>query len=162
LCSPRRDSGAEDFIMADHSEVHSFVRTFCEALSSRDASKLRPMLADDVEWTVFGPVDYFPFFGPRKGKEAVVETMCNQVADHLRLVSCSPERMLVDGNKAASLVRVTAEHIPSGRTLAFRLAQFTKFKGGKLLEMRAILDSFDVVEQVMDATQTRIKNVACA
>ena len=76
--------------------------------------------------------------------------MCSQIADHLRLVSCSPERMLVDGNKAASLVRVTAEHIPSGRMLAFRLAQFTKFRGGKLIEMRAILDSFDVVEQVLE------------
>ncbi len=146
--------------MTDHSEAHSFVRTFCEALSSRDASKLRPMLADDVEWTVFGPVDYFPFFGNRKGKEAVIEAMCTQIADHLRLVSFTPERMLVDGNKAASLVRVTAEHIPSGRMLAFRLAQFTKFRGGKLIEMRAILDSFDVVEQVLDATQTRVKNVA--
>ncbi len=147
--------------MADHSEVHSFVRAFCEALSTRDASRLRPLLADDVEWAVFGPVDYFPFFGHRKGKEAMIEAMCAQIADHLRLVSFSPERMLVDGNKAATLVRVTAEHIPSGRTMAFRMAQFVKFRGGKLIEMRAILDSFDVVEQVVDATQARARNVAC-
>ena len=49
---------------------------------------------------------------------------------------------------------MTAEHIPSGRMISFRLAQFIKFRGGKLVEMRAILDSFDVVEQVVDATQT--------
>lgn len=146
--------------MADHSEVHSFVRAFCEALSTHDASKLRPMLADDVEWAVFGPIDYFPFFGHRKGKEAVIDAMCGQIAEYLRLVSFSPERMLVDGNKAATLVRVTAEHIPSGRTIAFRLAQFIKFRAGKLVEMRAILDSFDVVEQVVDAAQLHTANVA--
>jgi len=139
--------------MADHSEVHSFVRAFCEALSTRDASKLRPMLADDVEWIVFGPIDYFPFFGHRKGRDAVIDAMCTQIADQMRLQNCTCERMLVEGNKAASLLRLTATHIPSGRTIAFRMAQFIKFRGGKLVEMRAILDSFDVVEQVLDAAQ---------
>jgi ketosteroid isomerase-like protein len=148
--------------MADHSEVHSFVRAFCEALSTRDASKLNPMLAEDVEWTIFGPIDYFPFFGQRKGKEAVIEAMCSQIADHMRLQNCSYERMLVEGNKAASLIRMTATHIPSGRTIAFRMAQFIKFRAGKLVEMRAILDSFDVVEQVLDASQPRRANAAFA
>ena len=54
--------------MTDHSGSAAFVRAFCEALASRDPSKLRPMLADDVEWTIFGPIDYFPFFGTRRGQ----------------------------------------------------------------------------------------------
>jgi ketosteroid isomerase-like protein len=48
---------------------------------------------------------------------------------------------------------MTAKHIPSGRVLSFRLAQFIRFRDGKLCEMRAILDSFDIVEQV-EATQS--------
>ena len=74
--------------------------------------------------------------------------MCSQIADYLRLQRCDPERMLFDGDNAASLVRMTAEHVPSGRVISFRLAQFMKFRDGKLVEMRAILDSFDIVEQV--------------
>jgi ketosteroid isomerase-like protein len=134
--------------MTDHVEMRNFIRAFCEALTSRDASKLRPMLADDV-----GPIDYFPFFGHRRGKEEVIKAMCDQIADYLHIQRCDPERILFKGDKAASLVRMTAKHIPSERTLSFRLAQFIKFRDGKLIEMRAILDSFDAVEQV-EAAQT--------
>jgi ketosteroid isomerase-like protein len=139
--------------MTDHVEIRDFVQAFCEALGSRDPSRLRPMLADDVEWAVFGPIDYFPFFGHRRGKDEVIEAMCRQISDYLHLQRCDPERMLFDGDEAASLVRMTAKHIPSGRVLSFRLAQFIKFRDGKLCEMRAILDSFYIVEQV-EATQS--------
>jgi ketosteroid isomerase-like protein len=139
--------------MSDHAEMRDFIRAFCEALSSRDSSKLLPMLAADVEWTIFGPIDYFPFFGHRKGRDEVIEAMCRQISDYLHFQRCDPERMLFDGDSAASLSRVTAEHIPSGRILSFRLAQFITFRDGKLVEMRAILDSFDVVEQVVEASK---------
>ncbi len=139
--------------MTDQTEMREFVRTFCEALASRDPSQLRPMLADDVEWTIFGPIDYFPCFGTRRGKEAVIEAMCREIADYLQLQRCDFERMLFDGDSGASLVRVSAQHIPSGRVLTFRMAQFIKFRDGKLVEMRAILDSFDVVEQVLNASR---------
>ena len=139
--------------MTDQAGMRQFSRAYCQALTSHDPSKLRPMLADDVEWTIFGPVDYFPFFGTRRGADEVIDAMCHQIADYLRIQRCEPERMLFLGNAAASLVRMTAEHIPSGRVISFRLAQFVKFRDGKLTEMRAILDSFDIVEQVVDATQ---------
>jgi ketosteroid isomerase-like protein len=140
--------------MTNHAEMRNFIRAFCDALGSRNPSKLRPMLADDVEWTVFGPIDYFPIFGHRRGKDDVIEAMCRQIADYLHIQRCDFERMLFDGDSAASLVRMTAEHIPSGRVLSFRLAQFIRFRDGKLIEMRAILDSFDIVEQVVAASQT--------
>jgi ketosteroid isomerase-like protein len=139
--------------MTDQTEMRAFVGAFCEALASRDPSQVLPMLADDVEWTIYGPIDYFPFFGTRRGKHAVVDAMCREIAHHIHLQSCEFERMLFDGESAASLVRMTARHIPSGRVLSFRLAQFIRFRQGKLVEMRAILDSFDVVEQVINATQ---------
>jgi ketosteroid isomerase-like protein len=60
--------------------------------------------------------------------------------------------MLFDGDSAAAMVNMTAEHVATGRVIAFRLAQFIKFADGKLVEMRAILDSFDVVEQLARAT----------
>ncbi|HVG50160.1 MAG TPA: nuclear transport factor 2 family protein [Xanthobacteraceae bacterium] len=139
--------------MTDQAEMREFVRIFCEALTSRDASKLRPMLTDDVEWAIYGPIDYFPFFGTRRGKDAVIEAMCNEIAAYLHPQRCESERMLFDGDSAAALVRMTASHVPSGRVISFRLAQFIKFKDGKLAEMRAIFDSFDVVEQVINASQ---------
>lgn len=147
--------------MTEQTEMRQFVRAFCEALASRDPSKLLPMLADDVEWTVFGPIDYFPFFGTRRGKDAVTDALCREIADYLHLQRCDFERMLFDGEEAATLVRMTAQHIPTQRVISFRLAQFIKFRDGKLVEMRAILDSFDVVEQVLSASQLKWTAAAC-
>jgi ketosteroid isomerase-like protein len=138
--------------MTNQEKMRGFISEFCEAIRSRDASRLRPLLADNVEWAIFGPVDYFPFFGHRRGKEEVIEAMCRQIADHLHLRTCNFERMLFDGDSAASMVGMTAEHVATGRVIAFRLAQFIRFSNGKLVEMRAILDSFDVVEQMARAS----------
>ena len=143
--------------MTDHSEAHSFVRTFCEALSSRDASKLRPMLADDVEWTVFGPVDYFPFFGNRKGKEAVIEAMCTPVCRSFAsgefYAGAHAGRRQQGGVAGARDGGAHSERAHAG-VPAGAVHQISRWQA---VEMRAILDSFDVVEQVLDATQTRVK-----
>ncbi len=140
--------------MTDQTEMRAFAGAFCEALTSRDPSQLLPMLAADVQWTIYGPIDYFPFFGTRRGKDAVVDAMCREIADYIHLQHCEFERMLFDGENAAALVRMNAKHIPSGRVLSFRMAQFIRFRDGKLIEMRAILDSFDIVEQVITASQS--------
>jgi ketosteroid isomerase-like protein len=39
----------------------STVQAFFEAYAARDAEKVGSLLADDVEWTMAGPVDMFPF-----------------------------------------------------------------------------------------------------
>ncbi len=143
--------------MSDQTLMREFIRAFCEAIATRDPWRLRPMLADDVEWTIFGPIDYFPFFGLRRGKDKVIEAMCLEIADYLQLRNCEFERMLFDGASAASLVRMTAVYVPNGRLVAFRVAQFIKFRDGKLTEMRAILDSFDMVEQTINAIETNPK-----
>jgi ketosteroid isomerase-like protein len=138
----------------DQVAVRQFLRAFCEAIVSRDPSQLRPMLADDVEWSVFGPIDHFPFFGHRRGKDQVMDAMCRQIVDYLQLRSCEIERVLFDGDRAACLVKMTAGHVPTGRVVVFRMAQFVKFRDGKLAEMRAVLDSFDLIEQTVKAVRT--------
>jgi ketosteroid isomerase-like protein len=69
-------------------------------------------------------------------------------------------RILFDGNDVASLLRLSAKPIPSGRVLSFRLAPFFRLRAGKLAEMRAILDSFDVIEQVQALQTYRSAGVA--
>jgi hypothetical protein len=59
------------------------------------------------------------------------------------------ERGLTDGDHAASMMRLTARHLHSGRTLSLRLALFTQFSGDKLLALRAVFDTFDAAEQAL-------------
>lgn len=130
------------------SAMRGVSRAFCDALASHDPGQLAPFLDDDVEWMVFGPVDLFPFFGQRRGRKAVLD-MCREVSGILRLVQCDRETALASGDSAAALVRITAIDRRSGRTLSLRLAQFAKFRDGRLVALKAIFDSFDVVEQAL-------------
>jgi ketosteroid isomerase-like protein len=128
--------------------MRGFVRAFCDALLSHDSKKLSEMLDDDVDWIVFGPIDLFPFFGQRSGKAAVL-AMFAQLDSSLALKSCDRDSSVVDGEQSASLIKLTAVHKATGRTLSLRLAQFAQFRNGKVVRLRAVFDSFDAAEQAL-------------
>lgn len=133
--------------MSDH-PMRGFARAFCDALSAREPARIAPLIHDDIDWTIFGPVDLFPFFGRRQGKAAVL-AMLGRISEGLQLRGCDTERTLTDGEHAASLIRVTARDLRSGRILSLRLALFAQFSGGRLTTLRAVFDSFDAVEQAL-------------
>ena len=133
--------------MSDH-PMRGFARAFCDALSAREPARIAPLIHDTIVWTIFGPMDLFPFFGHREGKTAVL-AMFDRIADHLQLRGCDMERTLTDGEHVASMLRVTARDLRTGRTLSLRLALFAKFSGDKLTSLRAVFDTFDAVEQVL-------------
>ena len=66
---------------------------------------------------------------------------------HLSIIRCEKEMVLVEGNRAAGLVRINAVDTFTGRTLCLRLALFAEFRNGKLTSLKALFDSFDAVEQ---------------
>ncbi len=133
--------------MTEHA-MRGFVRAFCNALSTRDIGLIAPFLHDEIEWTVFGPVDLFSFFGQRRGKAAVL-AMCEEIAGTLELTRCDKETTLYDGDNAACLMKLIARDPRTGRTLSFRLAQFASFKDGKLISLKAVFDTFDAAEQAL-------------
>ncbi len=124
------------------------VHAFCDAVSSRDPGRLAAVIDDNIEWTLFGPIDLFPFFGQRRGKAAVIAT-CDRIADTLSFIRCEKETLLVDGSRAAGLVRLNAVDTRTGRSLSLRLALFAEFREGQLIAMKGLLDSFDAVEQAL-------------
>jgi ketosteroid isomerase-like protein len=133
--------------MTDHA-MRGFVRAFCNALSTRDMGLMAPFLHDEIEWTAFGPVDLFSFFGQRRGKAAVL-SMCEEIAATLELTKCDKETTLYDGDNAACLMKLAARDPKTGRILSFRLAQFARFQGGKLISLKAVFDTFDAAEQAL-------------
>lgn len=128
--------------------MRGFTRAFCEALASRDPAKVETFLADDVEWTVFGPADLFPFVGRRYGKVAALAAL-RDIASRFEMRDCARETMLVADDSAAALVRFTVRHVATGRTLCFRLAHFMRLRDGRLAGLEILLDSLDAAEQVL-------------
>jgi hypothetical protein len=75
--------------------------------------------------------------------------MLGRMSDTLQLRGCDTERFLVDGANAASMMRLSARDVRTGRTLSLRLALFAQFSGDKLAALRVVFDTFDVVEQAL-------------
>lgn len=128
--------------------MRGFVHALCDALSSHDANRIAPWLHEDVEWTLFGPVDLFPFAGERRGQVAVLAAL-RLMASSLHLQKCEQEALLSEGASLAVLVRLNVLQTRTNRSLSLRLALFANFRDGRLIAMRGLFDSFDAVEQAL-------------
>ena len=95
-----------------------------------------------------GPVDLFAFFGQRNGKAAVLEGY-REIGRRLDVTVYQVETLLVDGDRAAALIRLTSVVRASDKVMSVRTSQFSRFRDGKIIQMRAIVDSYDMVEQTL-------------
>jgi ketosteroid isomerase-like protein len=46
-----------------------------EAYARGDGERVAAMIDDDIDWIIHGPVQVFPFEGPRKGKAEVLDVL---------------------------------------------------------------------------------------
>ena len=87
--------------------IRPLVEAFYRASADRDVGRIAAMLDDNVDWLVQGPVDVFSFFGQRRGKAAVLDGY-REVGQRLEVTGYVLETLLVDGDRGAALVRLTA------------------------------------------------------
>jgi len=127
----------------------SVVEGFYKALASSDFAALDPYLAEQVTWTISGPVDILPFCGKRSGKAVVLKLLDRDIPAFLEKRRLVPSVMLVDGDRAAVFGRLTASRGDIGRKISYRIAQFVRFENERVVEYTSIIDSFDAVEQVL-------------
>ena len=128
--------------------TRELVEAFYAAYTGHDSASMAPFLADDVEWTISGPVDVLPFCGHHRGKQAVIDLIDRDVPSVFTVFSFVLDQMLIDGDRVATLNRVSAR-AQGGRVISYRLAHFFRFADGKVVENLTLIDSFDAVEQVL-------------
>src|SRR6185312_1348963 len=128
--------------------TRDLVEAFYEAYTRRDSAAMAPYLADDVDWIVSGPVDVLPFCGNHRGKQAVLDLVDRGIPAVFKIFAIVLDRMLVEGECASTLHRVSA-NTPDGRGISYRVVHFFQFRDGKLVENLTLIDSFDAVEQVL-------------
>jgi ketosteroid isomerase-like protein len=128
--------------------IRPLVEAFYRASAERDIERVAALLADDVDWLVQGPVDVFSFLGQRRGKVAVLEGY-REISRKLDVIGYEVEQLLVDGNCAAALIRLSSVVVATGKVMSVRTSQFSRFRDGKLVQMHAVLDTFDMVEQTI-------------
>jgi ketosteroid isomerase-like protein len=125
------------------------IDAFYAAYFYHDAGKVAEYLHDDVSWTITGPVDVLSYCGTRRGKAAVLDLIGRIVPSVFRVVNFVQDSILMDGDRVATLNRLSGRRRDDGRAISYRLAHFMRFRDGKVIENISLMDSFDAVEQVL-------------
>jgi ketosteroid isomerase-like protein len=125
----------------------SVVQAFYQAFAERDPLRMAPLLADEVEWTIPGPISVFPFCGHRRGKAAVIDYIARLVPSMFSVKQLEPEERVIDGNVAAVLANMCAVQKDTGRTIVYHVAHFFTFRDDKAVAVISMADTFDAAEQ---------------
>ena len=133
--------------MTEHS-LWRFSRALHHAINERQHQDLEPLIDEDVEWAIYGPIDMFPFLGSRRGKAAVLD-VCRQIADNVRVHRFDRESIMLGVDSASSMIRYSLTALDSNKPISLRLAHFAQFKAGRLVNIRVLVDTFDLVEQAL-------------
>lgn len=126
----------------------TFAHALREGLASQDSADIAPSLHDEVDWAIFGPIDMFPYLGARQGKDAALDSI-SQIADNFRVHKIKQEEIVLGDEQASALLRCSLNSNDTNRPISVRIAAFLRFKDGKVTSLRAVIDTFDLVEQAL-------------
>jgi uncharacterized protein len=125
------------------------VLNFLDAFYAGDIEGALAHCSDDVDFLANAPIDILPHMGHRRGK-AEVRQMWQTI--HARYSSMRYELPIIvaEGDRVAVIIRVFFRKRSNDRIVQFDLAAFYILRDGRIAEIREILDTFDLVQQVLE------------
>jgi ketosteroid isomerase-like protein len=108
---------------------------------------------DDIDFVANAPIDILPHMGHRHGKAEVGE-MWRTV--HARYSSMRHEVPIIvaEGDKVAVHIRLFFRKRGNSRIVQFDIAAFYTLRDGRVAHIREIMDTFDLVQQVLERDVT--------
>ncbi len=122
---------------------------FFKVLYSGDVEGALAYLTDDVEFLANAPVDILPHMGHRRGKPEMRE-MWKAVAARYSEMRCEVPILVCEGDNVAANIRVFFRKSLNQRMVQFDIAAFYMLREGKISHIREIIDTFDLVEQLLE------------
>jgi uncharacterized protein len=125
------------------------VLNLLEVFYSGDIEGALARCSDDIDFVANAPIDILPHLGHRRGK-AEVRQMWQTV--HARYSSMRYEVPIIvaEGDKVAVVIRVFFRKSSNDRIVQFDIAAFYTLRDGRVTQIREVMDSFDLVQQVLE------------
>jgi uncharacterized protein len=125
------------------------VLNFLEVFYSGDTEGALACCSDDVEFFSNAPVDLLPHMGRHIGK-AEMREMWKMV--HTRYYDMRHEvrAIVAEDDKVAVDLRLFFKKSLNNRIVQFDLAGFYTLRDGRIARIREIIDTFDLVQQVLE------------
>ena len=125
------------------------VRALLDEFSSGDIEGALGRCSADVDFLTHAPIDILPHMGHRHGK-AEVREMWQTVHDRYSSLRYEAPIVVAEGDKVAAYLRAFFRKRSNGRIVQFDMAVFFTLRDGRITEIREVLDSFDLVQQVLE------------
>jgi len=125
------------------------VLNFLDTFYAGDIEGALSRCSDDVELFAPAPIDVLPHMGRRRGKDEV-RKMWQTVHARYSDLRHDVRDIIVEGDRVAMDVRAFFKKRSNGRTVQFDIAVFITLREGRIVRMREILDTFDLVQQVLE------------
>jgi ketosteroid isomerase-like protein len=137
------------------SPARKIVLDFLNAFYSGDIDGALALCTDDIDFLSYAPVELLPHLGHRRGKREVAETWATL---HERYSSMRYElpQFVAEGDRAACIIRIFFRKSARDRILQTEVADFYTLRDGRIAKMRQFMDSFNVVEQVLEVDVTAL------
>ena len=125
------------------------VLKFLEVFYAGDIEGALARCTDDIEFAANAPVDILPHMSHRQGK-AAVRAMWTTVHSRYSEMRYEVPILVVEGDRAAANIRVFFRKRSNQRVVQFDIAAFYTLREGRIAQVREILDTFDLVEQLLE------------
>jgi uncharacterized protein len=125
------------------------VLNFLDAFYSGNLEGALACCSDDIDFIAHAPVDILPHMGHRKGK-AEVKKMWQTVHARYSGMRYEVPIIVAEGDKAAAYIRAFFRKRSNDRVVQIDIGDFYRFRDGRIAQIRQFLDSFDLVQQVLE------------
>jgi ketosteroid isomerase-like protein len=104
---------------------------------------------DDIDFLSHAPIDILPHMGARRGR-AEVREMWKTVQERYSSLHYEVPILIAEGDKVAAYLRTFFTKRSNARVVQFDMAVFYTMREGRIAQIREIIDSFDLVQQVLE------------
>jgi len=125
------------------------VLNFLDVYYSGDIEGALARCTDDIEFAANAPIDILPHMGYRRGNAAMRETWTTIHARYSEM-RCEVPILVAEGDTVAANLRVFFRKSSNQRMVQFDIAAFYTFREGRIAKIREIIDTFDMVQQVLE------------
>jgi ketosteroid isomerase-like protein len=131
------------------------VLDFLEVFYSGDIEGALARCTDDIDFLANAPVDILPHMGHRHGKDEVRQMWTTVHARYSEMRYEVPI-LVAEADKVAAHIRVFFRKSSNERMVQFDIAAFYTLRDGRIAEIREIIDTFDLVQQVLERDVTAV------
>ena len=125
------------------------VLDFLNVLYSGDIEGALERCTDDVEFLANAPIDILPHMGHRRGR-AEMREMWDAVRARYSELRCEVPVLVAEDDKVSAFIRVFFRKSINQRMVQFDVAGFYKLRDGRISHIREVIDTFDLVQQLLE------------